>query len=341
MTQDPLVSILVVAWGDEPELGECLTAALASQGVEVEVVVVDNGDRSGQLEAFERHPRVRIVRPGSNLGFAAGCNLAASRAAGDVLVLVNPDAVVAPTAVAALTAALDDPAVGMATASVRLADEPQTINSAGNPVHYLGLAWAGGHGEAASAYQAPREVASASGACCAVSASWWHELGGFDPAYFAYHEDVEMSLRTWQHGRSVVYVPGAIAYHHYEFSRNELKLYLLERNRLVTVLTTYSRRTLLVLAIPLLALEIAVAVKATVEGWLPAKARGYVWILRNRGRLLSRRRRIQSERTRGDHELARLYAVRFTPGIITAGPALQVANALSVLGGRIFRRWAA
>ncbi len=341
MTADLLVSILVVAWGDEPELGACLTAALGSQGVRVEVVVVDNGDRSGQVDRFEDHPRVRILRPGRNLGFAGGCNLAAAQATGEVLVLLNPDAIVAPGAVAALTATLQDPAVGIATASIRLADRPEIINSAGNPVHYLGLAWAGAHGQDAAGYQVPREVAGASGACCAVRASWWRELGGFDPAYFAYHEDVEISLRSWQRGRPVVYVPTAVAYHHYEFSRNEQKFYLLERNRLMTVVTTYSARTLVLLAVPLLALEVAVVIKAAADGWLPAKARGYAWILRHRSHLRSRRRRIQSERTCSDRQLAGIFADRFTPGVGTAGRVLRLANALSAVGGWIFRRWAA
>lgn len=341
MIENPLASILVVAWGDEPELGDCLDAALASEGVAVEIIVVDNGDRSGLLDRFAEHRQVTVLRPGRNLGFAAGCNLAASSAAGDVLVLVNPDAIVTPSTVAELVAAVQDRTVGLATASIRLADEPEKINSAGNPVHYLGIAWAGGHGRTAAEYAEPRTVASASGACCAIRADWWRSLGGFDPDYFAYHEDVELSLRSWQRGRCVVYVPTAIVYHHYEFSRNELKYYLLERNRLVTVLTTYAGRTLAGLFIPLLALEAVVIAKAVVEGWLPAKVRGYAWILRHWTHIRARHRRIQAERTVNDRDLADLYAIRFTPGIGSGGTGLTMANSVSALGGRIFRRWAA
>ena len=303
MSQPLLVSVLVVAWGDEPELGACLDSVLASEGVDVDVVVVDNGDRSGQLAAFASHPRVRTLTPGENLGFAAGCNLGAESARGSVLAFVNPDAIVTPSALAVLADALDQPGVGAATASVRLTTDPATINSAGNPVHYLGVAWAGGHGESAAAHATSGPVASVSGACFVMSTSWWRALGGFDPAYFAYHEDVELSLRCWQRGRSVVYVPTAIAYHHYEFSRNEVKLYLVERNRLLTVLTTYSGRTLLVLMIPLLAFEGAVLVKATSEGWLPAKLRGYRWLVHNAGHVWRRHQRIQGERVRSDREL--------------------------------------
>ncbi len=336
------VSALVVAYGEEPELGHCLRALLDSEGVAIEVVVVDNGDRSGAVGEFEDDQRVRICRPGSNLGFAAGCNLAAAAATGDVLALVNPDAVVAPDALVHLVNALDSPGVGIATASVRLAEAPDTMNSAGNPVHYLGLAWAGGHGEPASAHADPATVASASGACCALRAEVWFQLGGFDPAYFAYHEDVEFSLRCWQRGLSVVYVPDAVVVHHYAFSRNDLKNFLLERNRLLTVLTTYSGRTLLGLAVPLLALEATVLAVAARAGWLPAKVRGYRWLVRHRTQIRRRRQRLQGERLCSDHDLAGIYAVTFDPGpgTVPAGRLTALANRASAAGGRVFVWWA-
>jgi GT2 family glycosyltransferase len=332
------VSALVVAYGDEPELGECLDALLASVDVVVDIVVVDNGDRSGQLARFANEPRVDTFEPGLNLGFAGGCNAAAGRAAGDVLVLVNPDVVVDPHALVRLAAVALEPGVGIATASVRLAAEPGVMNSAGNPVHYLGLAWAGGHGEPAAMHSERALVASASGACAAIRADLWRELDGFDPAYFAYHEDVEISLRCWQRGLQVVYVPDAIALHHYEFSRNTVKNYLLERNRLVTVLTTYSGRTLVMVAGPLLALEVSILVVAMAGGWLPAKLRGYRWLVTHVPALVARHRRLQRERTRDDHELIGLFETRFEATNVPDVRAQRTLNRLSTGYGRILRR---
>jgi len=250
MTTPVKVSVLIVAFGDEPELDACLAAVLASTGVAIDIVVVDNGDRSGHLRGLDHDARAQVIRPDTNLGFARGCNLAAEHAAGNVLALVNPDVIVAPSTLADLAAACSADEVGIATASLRLAAHPEIINSAGNPVHYLGLSWAGGHGDPADRHAARTAVASASGACCAIRADRWRDLGGFDEAYFAYHEDVELSLRCWQRGWSVVYVPSAIAYHHYDFSRHDLKTYLLERNRIVTVVTTFSASTLIGLRSP-------------------------------------------------------------------------------------------
>lgn len=332
------VSALVVAFGDEPELGECLDALLQSVDAVVDVVVVDNGDRSGHLARFADNPRVDVYRPATNLGFAGGCNAAASRAAGNVFVLVNPDVIVEPDALARLAEVALEPGVGIATASVRLASEPEVMNSAGNPVHYLGIAWAGGHGEPASQHAERTTVASASGAACAIQATLWRDLGGFDPMYFAYHEDVELSLRCWQRGRQVVYVPAAIVFHHYEFSRNTGKNYLLERNRLVTVITTYSVRTLLLIAGPLLALELAVIAVAAADGWLGAKLRGYGWLVTHLPALITRHRRLQHERTRSDSDMFGLYETRFEATNVPKVRAQLALNSVAARYGRLLRR---
>src|SRR3712207_2715046 len=101
------VSAVVLAWGDEPVLEDAVHAALASEGVEVDVVLVDNGCTSDAVARLAGVPGVTVLEPGRNLGFAGGCNHGAARAAGDVLAFVNGDAVVRPTALAALAAALD------------------------------------------------------------------------------------------------------------------------------------------------------------------------------------------------------------------------------------------
>ena len=54
----------------------------------------------------------------------------------------------------------------------------------------------------------------------AVRRTVWDELGGFDPAYFAYCEDTYLSLRAWQAGYWVVHEPAAVVAHHYEVGRN-------------------------------------------------------------------------------------------------------------------------
>lgn len=338
MTTTP-VGVVMVAYGDEPLLREAVTSALESEDVTTEVILVDNGADPAAVDQVRDLPGVTVLTPGDNLGFAGGCNLGAAATDSDIVVLFNCDALVAPDTLRRLADTLADPAVGIATASVRLADEPDTMNSAGNPVHYLGLAWAGGHGQPATSYAQRRPVSSASGACCAITHAFWDELGGFDEAYFAYHEDVELSLRSWQHGRSVVYVPDAIAWHHYEFSRNPTKAYLLERNRLLTVLTAYSGRTLALLAPALLGQEVAMLAVAAGGGWLPAKVKGYGWLLRHAGHISRRHRQLQAERHDTDRQLMTRLVATFDAGNVAPVPALGLLNAGSRCYQKVVLRW--
>lgn len=339
------MSVVVVAYGPGPLLVECVEAVLASTGVSVDVVVVDNGaapeDRSaaGNVDRLEGRDGVRIVRPGANTGFAEGCNIGAAAAQGAMLALVNPDVLVAPDALAQLSAVAREPGVGIATASLRLGAKPDVMNSAGNPVHYCAMAWAGAHGEPAAQNRHRRTVASASGACLVLSRELWTELDGFYPAYFAYHEDVELSLRCALRGQRVEYVAKAVALHEYEFSRNAMKNYLLERNRLLTVLTVYSRRTLLLLAPALLLVEAAVLAAATAQGWLPAKLRGYRWLLGQARAVLERRRFVQDGRSVDDGAIVPLLRARLEPTNVDAPPGLAVLNAVLASYWALVRRF--
>src|SRR5262249_39686035 len=131
----PRVSVVIVAYGAYPALATCVRAVLDSEGVEADVVLVDNGCTDGGVDGVRGEDAVVVVDPHRNLGFAGGAVAGASAATGEFLAFVNPDAVVAPHALARLVAVAAAPDVGIASASLRLADEPATMNSAGNPVH--------------------------------------------------------------------------------------------------------------------------------------------------------------------------------------------------------------
>lgn len=340
MTQTtPEADVLMLAFGPEPYLHEAVAAVLASQGVDVRVVLIDNGCTTDAVATLPPDPRVRLIVPGRNLGFTGGMNAAAAATSGRPLVLVNSDAVVAPDAVAVLVRALaDDPRAGLVGGLVRLASDPGRVNSAGNPLHVLGLCWAGGLDDPVEAHAEGREVASASGALVAADRALWDELGGFPLAFFAYMEDLELSWRVWQHGRTVRYVPEASAVHHFEFSRSPLKMYLVERNRLLFVLTAYQGRTLALLAVPLLAFEVAMLAVATAQGWGRQKMRGWGWILRHPAAIARRRRLVQSTRTVPDRDLAHLMTDTFDSAQMPLPAAAAPVQGVLRLWWRVARR---
>ena len=335
----PTVTAIVLAHGEEPWLAECVDALLASEDVRVDVALVDNECTSPDLPAVGARDGVRLLRPGRNLGYAGGCNVAASGAPGQVLVFVNSDCVVEPGALSALARALDDPTVGLVTASVLLGDQPTRLNSAGNPVHFLGFSWAGELGQPAAQHSRPRDVASVSGACFATRASQWRSYGGFADEYFAYHEDVELSMRMWLGGLRVRYEPGASARHFYEFSRNPRKMYLLERNRLLTLLTVLDRRSLLLLLPALLTAEALVLALSVRQGWWRQKIAGWRWIVANQGWIRHRRLAAGSTRQRRDRALTSVLSTSLAPAFASPSTAVRLLDAMMAAYWLLVRRW--
>jgi GT2 family glycosyltransferase len=316
------ISVVIVAYNSGPALDRCLDS-LEPEGVEV--IVVDNGDEPPELGA---RAGVRLVSPGANIGFAAGCNLGAARAAGDVLVFLNPDTVVAPGALAELARTLDDPTIAIAMPRLRLLDRPELLNSGGNILHLTGIAWAGAYGEPAEDIRELRDVTYPTGASMAIRAELFRELGAFTEELFMYQEDLELGWRAHLRGLRVVVTPGADVYHDYEYGRNVQKHYLLERNRLVFVLSAYSGRLLAVLAPVLVAGELSMLALSAKEGWWRDKLAGWGWCVRHARWLLGHRRETQRLRRVGDRELAGLLTPVLDPAMIALPKPVGAMNRL-------------
>ena len=310
--------------------GEALGRLLDSLAPEApaEVIVVDNGEGGPEIEAAERRDGVSVLSPDENLGYAAGNNLAARRAKGEALVFLNPDTVVMTGALEGLVAPLEDPSVGIVTARLRLLDDPETLNSAGNEVHVTGIAWAGAYGEPAASVSELKDVPFPSGAAMAIRRDLFEELGGFTEELFMYQEDLELGWRARLRGLRVVVNPAADVLHDYEFGRNPGKHYLLERNRLVFVLSSFSPRLLFLLGPLLASVEVAMLGLALKEGWAGDKLAGWGWLVRNAGWLRRHRRETQNLRRVSDRELARYLSPVVAPGMIHVPGPVRAVNPL-------------
>ncbi len=289
------LSVIVLAYGPEPQLADCVRAILDSRDVALEVLLVDNGSEA--VGTVPADSRVRVLSPGRNSGFAGGCNLAAEVATFATLVFVNSDVVVQPDAIGFLTSRIDEDGVGLVTGAVLLPGPDQLVNSIGNPIHYLMFSWAGDYGERFSQHRAGEAIAGISGAFFACRREHWRALGGFDEEYFAYAEDADISLRTWQMGKAVVFEPRAIGVHHYQFTKSNQKWFWLERNRLINLLTLYDARSTLLLLPVALPVEVGVLFFALRGGWAREKLESWRWLWRHRRYLRDRRRRVATSST--------------------------------------------
>ena len=302
----PTLSVLIVAWNSREELGRTLPALLPELGEGDELIVVDNDSSDGTAGVVAAlAPSARIVHGGGNLGFAAGCNTGAATATGELLVILNPDAAPLPGWGEAIRRPWSE-GRGWAAWQALVADAGATrINSAGNPVHFTAISWAGGHGEPISAApSAPVRVPSLSGACLAIPRRTWEEVGGFPERFFLYHEDVDLSLRLRLRGGTLGIEPAAVVDHDYEFGAREHKWRWMERNRLAFIIRGYPTSLLILLAPVLLAMELALLAVAVRGGWGRQKLVANWELLRWLPRLLRERRQVQAMRTVSPAEVA-------------------------------------
>lgn len=121
-------------------LPECL-ASVADQCDEV--VVVDNGSRDAAVAGAAGAAGARVVRLTVNAGFPAGVNAGVAAATGDVIALLNDDAMAEPGWLASARDALVDPSVAVVApklvfalpfAEVRFDDEPRRIGTDARPL---------------------------------------------------------------------------------------------------------------------------------------------------------------------------------------------------------------
>ncbi|MGE5527194.1 MAG: glycosyltransferase family 2 protein [Methanosarcina sp.] len=308
----PTLSILIVAWGSRDDLARTLPALLPELGEGDELIVVENKAGDGSVEVVrELAPEARIVAMGRNTGFAGGCNAGAAAATGDLLVILNPDAVPQP----GFGEAIRRPWLegrGWSAWQALIAEGGGTrINSAGNPIHFTGIVWAGRHGEPLVEAPAAGQVTALSGACLAIPLDIWRRLGGFPAEFFMYHEDVDLSVRLQMEGGMVGIEPTAMVDHDYEFSASAEKWLWLERNRLAFLVRTYPAPLLALLAPALLATELALLLVSISGGWGRQKLRANLQFLRWLPRLLHERRQLQKQRTITAAE----FAAKLTPDL--------------------------
>lgn len=286
----PYVDVVVVAYGEEPLLNECIESIALSEGVSVRIALVDNGSSNSSLKEFASLPYVHLLSAGANIGFPAGVRLGANRGVDEFVAIVNSDVIIESTTLASLVAVAQNPEVGICMPQI-LRRTDGLLNSAGNPLHIFGFSWAGGNGNEPLDRSLPvsLDVAVASGASMLLRRETWDRLGGMPDEFFLYQEDVDLSIACHQAGLAIALVPSACVTHNYSWSRNAQKTYLAERNRILVILTRYPRALLFRTLPPLLVAEFAVLLLGGLPGVRSAKIRGYAWIFQNRRWVRDRR----------------------------------------------------
>lgn len=322
------VCAIVVSYRDPVATRAAVASLLAQTHGPSEIVVVDNGP-SGDLGEIDG---ARVLGQATNLGYTGGANVGARAAVpADWLFFLNPDAVAASDCVAQLLAAAS--ANTAILGAQVLLPGGERVNAGDNPLHLTGLSWSGRLEEPREAGPA-REAAVVSGAALMVRREAWEQLGGMTERLFLYVDDVDLAWRARLLGWSVRFVPAATVEHAYEFGKGREKWFYLERNRLWTILTLYSARSLLLLAPLLVATEAGIVLAAARQGWLREKVRAWLAVIGWLPALLRQRHDVQATRRTPDAELLALHTasvrspVLRSPIVARANPWMERYRAL-------------
>jgi GT2 family glycosyltransferase len=315
----PPIPVLVLNLDGRRFLEPCFAslASVARSDPRLEPWLIDNGSRDDSVGLVKaRFPEVRVVALGENLGFAGAYDrvLRDDALLGDrpLVALLNNDVRVAPGWLAPLCDAIAPDDVALC-GSRMLSGDGERVDHAGGQVAIIG----GGvdvdkFAPAAAIAAPPRETGFACGGALLLRRQVYLELGGFDPTYVIYHEDVDLSWRAWLMGYRVLHVPASVVYHeggalmgHAESPR---RLFLSQRNRLRNLLRLSGPGRLVA------GLGVAAAfdlLRASGFAWRRDGARLRALLAADRDvarelpRLWHDRAGVQARRVRGDDELAR------------------------------------
>jgi GT2 family glycosyltransferase len=247
----PSVSIIVVNFNGKKLLKPCLKSLLTTNYPNFEIIVVDNASTDGSVESIKKlygsYPYVKIVENRENLGHAEGCNIGARVAKGRYLVFLDSDTELkAEDWLWELVKVMEsDESIGLAQAKVVLAKDKRRLDYVCTAIDALGT-WAATYGLKEDELKENFEVLAASSGCCIVRRDVFNEVGGFDPDYFIYDDDTDLSLRSRLLGYKILLVPSAVIVHRGSVLRgiNQRTVYHSAKNRMRTMLKNYELRNL-------------------------------------------------------------------------------------------------
>ncbi len=240
------VVTIVLNWNRCADTLACL-ASVRAMTHPTEIVVVDNGSTDASVAAIRAaYPDVAILETGANLGYAAGNNVGFDavrrQTESDAVLLLNNDTIAAPEMLAHLVAEYE--ATGgkaVIGPEVRYADEPRIIWCVGGTIDWRrGYTTNIGIGTEARAPAPPTDVPFVVGCAMLIPVAALRRIGGFDPRYFMYWEEVDWCVRARKAGYRARVAPEAVLYH--KVSRGDERpsprvLYYLTRNRLLLLRT--------------------------------------------------------------------------------------------------------
>jgi len=224
------VTAIVVTYNSADNIIPCLKVLREElKSVGGDLIVFDNKSSDNTVRQVKQaFPDINLFESDKNLGFGEANNRAAEMAAGKYLFLANPDMLLDLGALKKLLDAIADlPDAGAVVARMHNTDgsfQPTCRNfpnfyniffSRGSVLNHKMLPAKASRTYTLGDFDKITEVPAVSAACMLIDKALFKKIGGFDRRFFLFMEDTDLSLRIFQAGKKVYFVPEANALHHW------------------------------------------------------------------------------------------------------------------------------
>lgn len=269
-------------------------------------------------------PRISYIYNDEWIGFSGNNNLGYQKARElgcDFVHLTNEDTDVDPDYLLRAVERMEqDASVACVQSLILLGEERHLVNTVGNAYHYLGFGYSRGYRwtkeQAMKFFEEERktnpdlEIGYASGAAALVRISALKDEPLFDEKFYSYHEDTDLSIRLRLRGLKTVVEPTSILWHYYEFGKNRMNYYWMEKNRTILPFMYYRWWTLILIFPMYVVMDLAILLFSIKGGWADLKMKVYKdWLSKDyRQWVRERRAMLQKMRTISDKQLLK-YAV--------------------------------
>lgn len=243
MTTETRVSVITVTFNALGFIENFVKSVLSTDqaGLELEIIVVDNGSTDGTLALLQdQYPDITLLENDEN-NYARALNLGIGRASGEFVVVSNNDAFVDSRWLHGfLEIFQQDETIGAVQSKIYFA-ENKLINSVGvEEIEHFYFRDIGFEEEDSERYASPAERKYVTGGSVMFRSACLEEVGPWDEEFIMFMEDVDYSVRCREKGWQLWYAPGSILYHQYHgSSSHELCEYFCTRNRFLFVAKHY------------------------------------------------------------------------------------------------------
>jgi len=292
----PKVSIIILNAFRTTDLEECLESLKKTDYPDFEIIVVDCLTEGIAAFISTKFPDVRLIALKEDIGPAAMHNVGMKNANPDsrYLAFLDNDIAADPCWLKALVQCIDsDGKIGAVQSKIMLYDKPGFFNTRGNKANFLAVGWPDGYNEPDDGDNRVREIAFPSGACMIMRREALEKVGGYDPDYFIYADDMDTGFRIFLAGYRILSCPKSVIFHKYRFLRNPRNFYYLNRNRIYTFLKLYDTKTYMKLVPAVLVYETAMIGYALLNGCFIPLIRAYADVLRNIHEIRKKRSQIR------------------------------------------------